>query len=240
MLLTLVADLPAPPSYEVRTPRRGDRFAAQVWCDRGFWSLGLYSSRLEARRAAQAFAASGPIPPAPGTPRAQLPANWLWRRSDRNRSAYRWVRRVKGNATQCRPFLGAGGSLNLGLFTLAEHPDDPGKPMGEMAEWAAAQVAKAFAREWKSGRTVGEVVELLKNAPKLSERVPAHVVVPPHQRDLKPPTNYTQQRAPEQWLTLLDFAALDRARHSLPASPVGSNRAASPVRPSPAPALLSP
>jgi hypothetical protein len=86
----------------------------------------------------------------------------------------------EGGSWQARPWLGtAGRSLNLGLWTVDEH--------GASAEWAAAQVAKAFLREWKAGRTVAQVVESLKNAPKRSERVPAHVEVPAHQRDLLPP-----------------------------------------------------
>jgi hypothetical protein len=239
MLLTIVDGLPAPPSYEARTPRRRDGYQGQLWADSGFWQLGVFPTSAAARAAASAFVATNPTPPAPGTPRSQLPPNWMWNRSDRNRSAYKWVRLAKGRAAQARVWLGrTGGSLNLGLFTLSEHSDDPGKPVGEMAQWAAAQVAKAFAREWRNGRTVGEVVEMLKNAPKLSERVPTRVVVPPHQRDLKPPTNYSPQRAPEQWLTLLDFAPL--ASHAQPALLTGSNPVTSRVRPSPAPALMSP
>ncbi|HEY1187912.1 MAG TPA: hypothetical protein VGE74_09655 [Gemmata sp.] len=59
---------------------------------------------------------------------------------------YKYIRRVKGLAWQARMWLGtkAGGSLNLGLFTTAEHPADPDRPRDEMAKWAAARASREF------------------------------------------------------------------------------------------------
>lgn len=180
-----------PDAFTIRTPKRPDGYAAQVWGDRGFWLLGVFATIREARRAARLFVATDPTEPHPTTPRHELPANWVRRRSDSHAPRYNCVRRVKGGAWQARPWLGNGrGSLNLGLFTISDH--------GELAEWAAAQVAKAFNREWRAGRTVAEVVERLKCAPKRSERVPAHVEVPAHQRDLLPPVTEEVESAEER------------------------------------------
>lgn len=163
--------------FVIRTPKRNGAYAAQVWGRAGFWLVGRFPTRHAARQAGHAFAAADPVEPLPGAPR---PPNWVRRRSDSHAPRHLWVRRVKGGAWQARPWLGPeGGSLNLGLFTVSDH--------GDSAEWAAAQVAKAFAREWKAGRTVGAVVELLKRAPRAAERVPGHVVVPDAQRGLTPP-----------------------------------------------------
>src|SRR5687768_12052058 len=116
-MLTLLDAIPAPRSYEVRTPRRGDRFAAQVWASSGFWALGLYQTRLDARRAAQVFAGSNPVEPARETNLAELPPNWVRRRRRYDDETPKWVRRVKGGAYQARYWLEVvGGSLNLGLF----------------------------------------------------------------------------------------------------------------------------
>lgn len=168
------------PEYTVRTPKRHGLYACQVWGETGYWLVGLYHDRTAARRAARAFLIDDPSEPTG----AARPSNWVKRRSDGHAPRYKWVRKVKGeNTWQARPWLGDGrGSLNLGLFRQADH--------GAQAEWAAAQVSKAFMREWKPGKTVSEVVEQLKWSKKANERVPAHVVVPVRQRDLLPPTNY--------------------------------------------------
>jgi hypothetical protein len=183
-MLTLGDFLDSPTTgFTVRTPRRRGGYAAQVWGDTGFWLVGRFATTWKAREAALAFIAADPVEPAEGTPRDELPANWYWRRQwvVDPAEARRYVRRVKGGAWQARFWLGrAGGSLNLGIVSRIKHGDD--------AEWCAAQISKAFAREWRPGRTVGEVVELLKNSPRLSERVPAHVEVPARQRDLTPQT----------------------------------------------------
>jgi hypothetical protein len=93
------------------------------------------------------------------------------------------VRRVKGGAWQARPWLGAVcGALNLGLYTIDEHGD------ANAAEWAAAQVAAAFDREWQGGRTVGDVVASLRALPvNHRERLNKDVTVPEHQRELLRP-----------------------------------------------------
>lgn len=167
---------PDPLALEVRTPKRAGAYVAQVWCVSGYWQLaGTFPDLPSARAAATRFAQTDPEPE-----REPPGATWHKRRERRHRSEFTYVRRVKGGAWQARAWLGAQGrSLNLGLFTKSEH--------GDQAEWAAAQVAKAFRREWRPGRSVGEVVELLKRAPKLRERVPANVVVPARQRHLTPP-----------------------------------------------------
>lgn len=166
---------PAPLALEVRTPKRAGAYVAQVWCACGYWQLaGTFADIPAARAAAARFAQTDPEPmhEPPG-------ATWHKRRERRHRSGYNYVRRVKGGAWQARAWLGAeGGSLNLGLFTKSEH--------GEYAERAAGLVAMAFVREWRTGRTVGEVVELLKRAPKERDRVPENVVVPKCQRHLTP------------------------------------------------------
>ncbi len=72
-----------------------------------------------------------------------------------------FVRRVKGGAWQSRVWLGAhaGGSLNLGLFTVAkwETEDD--------AEWAAARASKEFMRfyrPYQAGGGLRDTMEHLK------------------------------------------------------------------------------
>lgn len=170
---------PDPLALEVRTPKRAGVYVAQVWCVSGYWQLtGTFAERAAARAAGTRFAQTdlqpGHEPPG---------ATWHKRRERRHRSGYTYVRRVKGGAWQARAWLGAvGRSLNLGLFTKSEH--------GEWAERAAGLVAKAFRREWRPGRTVGEVVELLQRAPRQQDRVPANVVVPECQRHLTPPTEH--------------------------------------------------
>lgn len=184
--------------YEVRTPRRGGLFQAQLWAQSGFWLVGAYATRPEARGAARAFALEEPAPPPPGV---RGPDNWVRRRRRYDDEAPRWVRRVKGGAYQSRYWLEVvGGSLNLGLFTLAEHPDDPGSPLGEMARWAAGRAAQGFRRIWTGDRTVLEAVEILqmkRAAPpdwpakwKLrAPWVPESVRVPPAWAPLKLPTD---------------------------------------------------
>jgi hypothetical protein len=173
-----------PDEFTIRSPRRIREgvvcYVAQVWTARGFWTVGAFPSRVEARRAARVFAGTDPVEPVAGTPRAELPSNWRWKRSDGHAPRYKWVRRVKGGAWQARPWLGAAhGSLNLGLFTIDEHGD------ADTAEWAAAQVAAAFNREWQGSRTVGEVVASLRALPvNHRERLAKDVTVPAHQRDL--------------------------------------------------------
>ncbi len=151
----------------VRTPKCGALFASQIWEPRGHWLVGLYPTKLAARSAAHAF---DPDAPAPG-------AVWHKRRCRAHTSLHGYVRKVKGqNTWQARCWLGPQlGSLNLGLFSSADH--------GDKAEWAAGQVSAAFDREWQGARTVGEVVAALKVARLTRERVPDHVDVPPHQRD---------------------------------------------------------
>lgn len=216
-------------SFVIRTPkRRAGGHAAQLWGARGYWALGTFSTRDAARAAARAFAATDPVEPPPGTPRKDLPANWVRRRSDSHAPRYPFVRRVKGGAWQARPWLGpGGGSLNLGLFTRDDH--------GELAEWAAAQVAAAFVREWRGQRTVGEVVESLKRAAKPSERVPAHVDVPKRQRDLvratkdeTPPTG--EQRAKEQSAELADRLRANLLGEPFTAAEIAASRAAAAER----------
>lgn len=87
MLATLFDHLapPASTAFEIRAPRRDDGYAAQVWCDAGHWLIGSgYATTREARAAAQAFAATGPEPPAPGQ---SAPPNWVRRRHERGDDA---------------------------------------------------------------------------------------------------------------------------------------------------------
>lgn len=160
---------PDPLALEARAAKRPGGYAAQVWCASGYWQLvGTFPDIPSARAAARRFAQSDPGPEAGHEPPG---ATWHRRRERRHRSGYSYVRRVKGGAWQARAWLGkAGGSLNLGLFTKSEH--------GVWAERAAGLVAKAFVREWRPGRTVGEAVEALKCAPREQDRVPDTVVVP--------------------------------------------------------------
>ena len=168
---------PDPLELEARTPKRGTGYVAQVWCVSGYWQLaGTFPTIPEARAAACRFAQSDTEPEPGHEPPG---ATWHKRRERRHRSGYNYVRRVKGGAWQARAWLGAdGGSLNLGLFTKSEH--------GAWAERAAGLVAKAFVREWRPGRTVGEVVDALKFAPRQQDRVPENVVVPDRQAYLMP------------------------------------------------------
>ena len=74
-------------------------------------------------------------PPPPGRVR---------RATDNN---YADVRRVKAGAWQARVWLGTrhGGSLNLGLFTVAKNPPpDPRDHREAGAEWAAARASRVF------------------------------------------------------------------------------------------------
>jgi hypothetical protein len=176
------------------------RFALCKQVDTCPWATGAISVRADPQRlsltATDSFsAATDPVEPAPNAPQAELPANWVRRRSDIGRPSYRYVRRCKAGAYQARVHLGRlGGSLNLGLFTRAEHGDD--------AEWAAAQTSKAFMREWRPGRTVGEAVDALKRA----GRVPCHVEVPAGQRILVPQTAGGVERKP-RLVTLADVGS---------------------------------
>lgn len=167
--------------FSIRTPKRKATYVAQVWGRHGFWLVGRnYPTAFHAREAARSFLATDPVEPDPTTTRKRLPENWFRARSDSHAPQHRYTRRVKGDAWQARIWLDTvHGSLNLGLFTKDEH--------GVHAEWTAAQVAKAFVRLWRPGRTIGEVVEELKRAKKLCERVPMHIQVPAHQRNLMPP-----------------------------------------------------
>jgi|GEM_PF-6361752 len=92
------------------------------------------------------------------------------------KSEYLHVREVKGGAWQARVWLGvrSGGSLNLGLFTRTEHPDDPGEPEGRMAEWAAARASREFRRRFKPGVSLRAVIGSL-----MADRlIPDHVLPP--------------------------------------------------------------
>jgi hypothetical protein len=195
--------------YEIRTPRRGDAYQSQLWAQSGYWNAGVFPTREEARRAARQLAADEPAPPAPGE---VGPANWVKRRRRYDEDAPRWVRRVKGGAYQARYWLEVvGGSLNLGLFTLAEHPDDPGSPQGEMARWAAARAAEAFRRLWYGDRTVLEAVEILQRKRPLpadwprkwklrTPWVPETVVVPEKWRSLTLPPESGEERKEREGL----------------------------------------
>lgn len=101
-------------------------------------------------------------PPKPRVPRE--------RRAPTNQ--YRWVREVKGGAFQARVWLGnhRGGSLNLGLFTVAEweSPVD--------AEWAAGRASRAFDDLYDEGHglSLRKTLEKLKR----DEMIPDHVLPP--------------------------------------------------------------
>jgi hypothetical protein len=180
--------------YEIRTPRRGEGYHAQLWARSGFWSCGVHPTREAARRAARAFSFEEPAPPPPGTPG---PANWVRRRRRYDDDAPKWVRRVKGGAYQSRYWLEVVvGSLNLGLFTLAEHPDEPGDPQGEMARWAAARAARAFQFLWTGRRTVREAVEILQLLRPLPEDWPRH------KWKVRGPWVPESVRVPEKWANL--------------------------------------
>jgi hypothetical protein len=192
-------------TYATRTPRRPDvsgrkgGYAAQLWCEEGYWDLGAHPTTAAARRACRAFAETQPEPPA--TPE-EAPANWVRRRREPEDDSPRWVRRVKGGAYQARYWLEVvGGSLNLGLFTLAEHDNS-----WELAQWTAARAAKAFRKLWVGTRTVREAVEILQmkralpaDAPKdmrmmRAPWVPPLVTVPAKWADLVLPTDYGEMR----------------------------------------------
>lgn len=71
--------------------------------------------------------------------------------------APRYVRRVKGRAYQARVWLGShnGGSLNLGLFTVADWET------WEDARWAAARASREFVKRF-DGSNLRAVIEELK------------------------------------------------------------------------------
>jgi hypothetical protein len=157
---------------------RQKRYVGEACGARGFWVVGQFETKREARAATQAFLDTEPEEPLEGTKKEDLPSNWRWYRKwvvdPMERSPY--VRRV-GNGWQARVWLGAkGNSVNLGYWTEAKH--------GEGAEWMASQVGKAFDREWRGGGTVGEVVARLKRAERECERIPECVEVPKRQRGL--------------------------------------------------------
>jgi hypothetical protein len=229
-LMTLFDAVPCPIApFEIRAPKRSGGYQGQVWIDSGFWTCGIHPTRPEARRAGQRFAATNPVEPAPRTPRAELPPNWQWKRRRYDEDAPRWVRRVKGGAYQSRYHLEmVGGSLNLGLFTLAEHPAEPGRPDGEMAAWAA-RAAKSFRRLWSGDRSVQEAVENLQmkrplpaDAPKdwklRTPWVPPGVEVPEKWKNLTLPTEYGET----------EFADERRATAKDAAEPAGLHRARPP------------
>lgn len=186
----------------IRTPKRGPLRAAQVWDARGHWLVGLFPDRAAARAAAKRFLAD---------PAAFPGAQWHKRRCDGHRPRYKWVRRVKGGAYQARVWLLAGrGSLNLGLFTTADH--------GDKAEWAAAQVSKAFYRLWcVPGRTVAEAVELLKREPKARDRCRPDLEVPAAVRDLTVPRDDGTEDADDR-AERLRAERLERERRRYPAT----------------------
>lgn len=127
----------------------------------GYWLVGTgYTTTLDARRAAHAFAATEPVPPPPGTPRANRPANWVPARCYGHTSRFRYVRRIKGNAWQARIWLGhaIGGSLNLGAFSSFDHGADD-------AEWLAHRAVKEFVKYYRPsepGRGLRATIEHLK------------------------------------------------------------------------------
>jgi hypothetical protein len=175
--------------YTVRTPRRGGCRAAQLWTDEGYWLVGLYETAAEARAAAQEFARSEPVPPGDDD---IPPDNWVRCRRRADPEAPRWVRVVKGRAVQARFWLEVvGGSLNLGLFTLAEHDYKP-----ELAEWAAARAADMFRKLWVGKRTVAECVEILQ----MRRPIPADA--PPKLRSMRTPWVPTGVRVPAKWARL--------------------------------------
>jgi hypothetical protein len=161
--------------YEIRTPRRPDGFAAQLWVDAGFWLVGRgFEMRADARRAGGAFAETRPLPPQAGeTP----PANWTRRRRKPD-DAPRWTRRVKGGGFQGRVHLGhdagiplgpdKGFSLNLGLFVLSENDYD-----WRLTQWCAARAAREFMRVYRphAGFGLREALEHLKRKGWIPERV---------------------------------------------------------------------
>jgi hypothetical protein len=129
------------------------------------------------------------------------PVRWVRRRApaDDADDGPRWVRRVKGGAYQARYWLEVvGGSLNLGLFTLAEHDND-----WRLARWAAARAAKEFRRLWVGERTVGEAVAILQAKTPLPW-VPEHVRVPAKWAHLTLPTEtgpigFAHERRERAW-----------------------------------------
>lgn len=82
------------------------------------------------------------------------PAPRLRARPDHD--APRFVRRTKGRSYQARVWLGvdAGGSLNLGLFTVNEHET------WELARWAAARAAREFVRRFDGSNLCAVLDEL--------------------------------------------------------------------------------
>jgi len=171
--------------FTLRTPRREGGFAAQVWVDEGCWVVGRFATQTEALVAARQFAATDPIVPHPSARRDECPENWFRRRSDRHAPSRPFVREVKGGAWQARPWLGKrGGSLNLGLFTLAENNHNR-----DEAEWSAARTSREFCKLWRGKATVGEIVAILQGR----NLVRSDLVVPKRQARLKPPTEFGEK-----------------------------------------------
>lgn len=99
-------------------------------------------------------------PPPPTRPRL--------RRAPTNE--YLHVREVKGGASQSRVWLGAhaGGSLNLGLFTVARWETK------RDAEWAAGRASKEFRKRFRPSVGLRAVLESL-----IRDRlIPDHVLPP--------------------------------------------------------------
>lgn len=192
-MLAVTPSLFGADEYELRAPKRGGRYAAQVWVPEGHWEAKRYETRKRALWAASRLACTEPEPGRPATcPETGQAVPWQRKRCVAHHPRHKWVRRVKGGAWQARPWLGEGlGSVNLGLFTAAQH--------GDLAEWSAAQVARAFMRLWKPGVTVAEAVERLKRAPNARDRCRADLTVPERLRDATPPmpagpTEYAAER----------------------------------------------
>lgn len=94
-------------------------------------------------------------------------------------SEYIYVRRVKGDAWQARVWLGAhaGGSLNLGLFTKAEHQAAPGQSDDEMAEWSAARASRQFNKFYNRTRADRDLRATLEHL-KAKRFIPQDVLPP--------------------------------------------------------------
>ncbi|CAN0468518.1 unnamed protein product, partial [Phaeothamnion confervicola] len=88
-----------------------------------------------------------------------------------------WVRRVKGNAWQSRPWVPGFGSVNLGIFTRTEY--------GDAAQQRAVAVSKAFDAAWQGATTVMEAVARLQARPlSARDRVRSEIEVPERARNL--------------------------------------------------------
>ena len=107
------------------------------------------------------------VPPIPGFENPPILPPRL-RRAPSNE--YLHVREVKGGAFQARVWLGAhaGGSLNLGLFTVARWETR------EHAEWAAGRASREFRKRFRPGMSLRAALESL-----IRDRfVPDHVLPP--------------------------------------------------------------